>query len=132
MKNTGNAIVDALGHLEQAGIEEEKRMAMVKATLELQQPVLESIEDLASKMDTRIEDLVSRTEASIQGLRSDMHARFEKLESKWDARFEKMESSFANLRVETAKRDTWLIIAVISLAATVAGFLFRIQSLTAL
>lgn len=110
MKNTGNAIADALGHLEQAGIEEEKRTAMVKATLALQQPVLEAIKDL----------------------RSDMDARFEKLESRWDARFEKMESNFTDLRVATAKRDTWLIIAVISLAATVAGFLFRIQSLTAL
>lgn len=29
--------MDALGHLEQAGIEEEKRTAMVKATIELQQ-----------------------------------------------------------------------------------------------
>lgn len=71
-------------------------------------------------------------ESSIQGLRSDMDAKLEKLESRWDARFEKMETNFANHRVETAKRDTWLIIAVISLAATVAGFLFRMQSLTAL
>lgn len=83
---------------------------MVKSTLALQQPVLEAIEKLESKMD----------------------AKFEKLESRWDARFEKMETNFADLRVATAKRDTWLIIAVISLAATVAGFLFRIQSLTAL
>ena len=117
MKNTGNAIADALGHLEKSGIEEKKRMAMVKATLELQQPALEAIKDL----------------------RSDMDARFEKLESRWDARFEKMdsrfvkmESTFADLRVESSRRDTWLLIAVISLAATIAGLLFRMQSLTAL
>ena len=106
MMNTGNAITDALGHLEQAGFEEEKRIAMVKATLALEQPVLEAIKDL----------------------RSDMDARFEKM----DSRFEKMESNYADLRVESSRRDTWLIIAVISLAATVVGFLFRMQSLAAL
>ena len=115
--NTGNAITDALGHLEQAGFEEEKRIAMVKATLSLEQPVLEAIEDLASKMD-----------AGIKGLRSDMDARFEKMES----RFENMESNFAALRVEWSRRDTWLIIAMMSLAATIVGFLFRMQNLPAL
>lgn len=113
MKNTGNAIMDALGHLEQAGIEEEKRTAMVKATLTLQQPVLEAIKDLRSDMDARFEK---------------MESRFEKMES----RFQNMESNFAGLRVESSRRDTWLIIAVISLAATVAGFLFQMQSLQAL
>ncbi len=122
--NTGNAITDALGHLEQAGFEEEKRIAMVKATLSLEQPVLEAIEDLASKMD-----------AGIKGLRSDMDARFEKMESrfeKMESRFENMESNFAALRVEWSRRDTWLIIAMMSLAATIVGFLFRMQNLPAL
>ncbi len=124
MMNTGNAITDALGHLEQAGFEEEKRIAMVKATLSLEQPVLEAIEDLASKMD-----------AGIKGLRSDMDARFEKMESrfeKMESRFENMESNFAALRVEWSRRDTWLIIAMMSLAATIVGFLFRMQNLPAL
>ncbi len=128
MMNTGNAITDALGHLEQAGFEEEKRIAMVKATLSLEQPVLESIEDLASKMDDRIDKLASKMDADIKGLRSDMDARFEKMES----RFENMESNFAALRVEWSRRDTWLIIAMMSLAATIVGFLFRMQSLPAL
>ena len=60
MKNTGNAITDALGHLEQAGIDEAKRTAIMKSSIELQQPVLEAIENLASRMDKRIDKLESR------------------------------------------------------------------------
>lgn len=95
MMNTGNAITDALGHLEQAEFEEEKRIAMVKATLSLEQPVLESIKDLASRMDTRIDDLASKMEVSIKDLRSDMDARFEKMES----RFDKLESKLLRIEV---------------------------------
>lgn len=65
MKNTGNAIVDALEHLEQAGISEAKRTAMVKSSIELQQPVLEAIENLASRMDKRIDKLESKLESRL-------------------------------------------------------------------
>ena len=65
MKNTGNAIMDALGHLEQAGIDEAKRTAMVKSSIELQQPVLEAIENLASRMDKRIDKLESKLESRL-------------------------------------------------------------------
>lgn len=101
---------------------------MVKATLAMQQPVLESIEDLASKMDARIKDL-----------RSDMDARIDDLASRMDARFEKMESNFADLRVDMAKRDaqmarrdTRIIVTAITLAIVIVGFLFQIQSKVAL
>ena len=106
MKNTGNAITDAYGHLEQAGIEEEKRTAMVKATLALQQPVLESIEDLASKMDARIDGLASK----ISELQVDMAKR--------DTRM--------------ARRDIGIIISVITLAIAVVGFILQMQNHTAL
>ncbi len=128
MKNTGNAITDAYGHLEQAGIEEEKRTAMVKATLALQQPVLESIEALASKMDDRIDKLASK-----------MDDRIDKLASKMDNRIDGLASKISELQVDMAKRDTrmarrdtGIIISVITLAIAVIGFILQMQSLQAL
>lgn len=128
MKNTGNAITDAYGHLEQAGIEEEKRTAMVKATLALQQPVLESIEALASKMDDRIDQLASK-----------MDDRIDKLASKMDNRIDGLASKISELQVDMAKRDTrmarrdtGIIISVITLAIAVIGFILQMQSLQAL
>lgn len=91
MKNTGNVIMDALEHLEQAGFDETKRTAMVKSAIELQQPVLDSIEDLASRMDTRIDDLASRMETRIENLSSRMDKRIDKLESKLDSRLLRIE-----------------------------------------
>ena len=139
MKNTGNAITDAYGHLEQAGIEEEKRTAMVKATLALQQPVLESIEDLASKMDARIDGLESKMDARIDGLASKMDARIDGLVSKMDARIEGLASKISELQVDMAKRDTrmarrdiGIIISVITLAIAVVGFILQMQNHTAL
>ena len=150
MKNTGNAITDAYGHLEQAGIEEEKRTAMVKATLALQQPVLESIEDLASKMDDRIDKLASKMDDRINGLASKMDNRIDGLASKMDDRIDGLASKMDNridglaskiseLQVDMAKRDTrmarrdtGIIISVITLAIAVIGFILQMQSLQAL
>ncbi len=139
MKNTGNAITDAYGHLEQAGIEEEKRTAMVKATLALQQPVLESIEALASKMDDRIDKLASKMDDRIDKLASKMDNRIDKLASKMDNRIDGLASKISELQVDMAKRDTrmarrdtGIIISVITLAIAVIGFILQMQSLQAL
>ena len=139
MKNTGNAITDAYGHLEQAGIEEEKRTAMVKATLALQQPVLESIEALASKMDDRIDKLASKMDDRIDQLASKMDDRIDKLASKMDNRIDGLASKISELQVDMAKRDTrmarrdtGIIISVITLAIAVIGFILQMQSLQAL
>ena len=80
MKNTGNVIMDALGHLEQAGFDEAKRTAMVKSAIELQQPVLDSIEDLASRMETRIENLASSMDKRIDKLESKLESRLLRIE----------------------------------------------------
>ncbi len=79
---------------------------MVKATLAMQQPILESIEDLASRMD----------------------ARFKKLESD----FVDLRVDMAKRDAQMARRDTRIIVSAITLAIVIVGILLQIQSKVAL